>query len=253
LEFPEIYFTGLRLGLLNDSDAIIVNTYIEKIFLSEHAISKEKIHVIPPSVDPDYWSIKKKIDIRLDLSIESNSIILLFAGHRSPEKGIIFLIESLKKLLNMKIQVDLILIGSSTLEYQNYIKNQKIYVKKHIHDLGIVNEEEKKSIFNACDVFVLPSISESFGISFIESWICKKPVIGCDTKAIKEIIDNGENGFLVTFNDYKQLAMTIKKLVENQDLRKSLGDNGFRKVMSKYNSQKNLPIFEELCKSVTMN
>lgn len=250
-EFPEIYLTGLRLALLNESDAIVSNSQTDKDMLCRYNIPQDKIHVIPPSIDLDSWSQVKAIDIHSKLGISKESVLVLFSGFRSKEKGIIFLIESLKKLWEQKINIDLVLIGPSSLDYDSHIKHQKKNVRRHIHDLGIVSNEEKMQIFNSCDIFALPSKSESFGIGYLEGWACKKPVVGCNISVVREVISDNKNGMLVDFDNVMQLSKALERLAKDSGLRDSFGRYGFEIVISKHDSGKNLQMFEKLCESIT--
>lgn len=247
LQFPEIYLTGLRLALINQSNAIVVNTNAEKNSLIENNIQKERIHIIPPSIESNSWSDIKPIDLCSKIGIKPDSIIILFVGNKTKEKGIMFLIGSLKRLWKKLSNIELVLIGPSTLEYREYIKNQPPNVKDHIHDLGIVTEEEKQSVFKSCDVLALPSQSESFGISYLEAWMCKKPVIACNIDAVKDVITDSNDGILVDFNDKEQLCKALEKLVVDSKLRDNLGMSGFQKIDLKYNQKNNFIKFESLC------
>lgn len=250
LEFPEIYFTGLRLAILHDSDIIVVNTNREKKELLKYNIPEKKIKVISPSVDTAVWSNPKVNDLHLELKFSQNSLIVLFAGYKSAEKGIINLIESLKKLWHRNLKIELVTIGESAPDFVQYVNKQDGNVKKHIHDLGLVSEEQKRSIFSSCDIVALPSISESFGLVFLEAWICGKPVIGCNIDVTRELIDDQIDGFLVDFGNNEQLSHVLEKLMEDSKLRKFLGDNGKKKVLLKYNSKNNLLEFEKICESL---
>lgn len=247
LEFPELYLTGLWLSILDGSDMVIVNTSKEKQCLLNCSIPEDKIVIIPPGMDFD--KRKKEIrDIREYLQIDKNSLIALFAGSKSYEKGVTNLIESMKKLWSSSIDIELVLIGSSTNHFQQYYECLHDKYKKHIHDLGIVSDREKENLFSNCDLFVMPSKSESFGITYLEAWKYKKPVIGCNIEAVSEVIDNNIDGYLVEFGNVKELTDSIKKLLDPK-IRKELGENGFIKLCNKYDLQANCRKFEEICLS----
>lgn len=250
LKFPEIYLTGFRLALLDSSDAIVVNTLKEKESLIQYKILEKKINVISPSIDPSSWQTSDGANLRSELGLDLSSIIVLFAGLTSPEKGIIDLIDAIKKLLDKNNKIHLLIIGPSTSSFTNYLNKQNEHTKKNIHYLGTVSESKKKHIFNSVDIVALPSISESFGIIFLEGWICKKPVIGCRIEAVQELISDEIDGFLVNFGDVEELSTTIEKMINDPDLRKRLGNNGYQKVISKYDMKRNLSSFESLCLSV---
>ena len=120
--------------------------------------------------------------------IDPTTISLLFVGLKSKEKGIFTLIEAMKKVWLLEPKVNLILIGSPTPDFLNYFSNLDQNFKNKIIDLGITDETTKNTAMSACDIFVIPSQSESFGMVILEAWYYKKPVISCNVSPINEII-----------------------------------------------------------------
>jgi glycosyltransferase involved in cell wall biosynthesis len=92
-------------------------------------------------------------------------------------------------------------------------------------------ETEKPSLLAACDVFVLPSGEESFGIAFLEAWACGKPVIGARIGAIPSVIDEGRDGLLVAYQDAEGLARAILELLADPQRRARMGEAGRQKVV----------------------
>jgi len=243
LEFPYSYFTGLRLSLLDASDILVVNTNEEKNVLENFKIDYSKIYIISPGID---ISIKSEtIDLRKKLNIDQKSLVVLFGGTKSKEKGLLNLIETLKKLWD-KQDIKLVIFGPSTKDFEYYFKKQNQKTKNNITDLGFISDEEKCNAFSFCDILAVPSRAESFGIVYLEAWLHKKPVIGCNIPAVCEVVDNKENGILVNFDDRNQLSDAILKLSDPK-LRKKLGENGFKKLIEKYDSKKLCQEFEDLC------
>jgi len=118
-----------------------------------------------------------------------------------------------------------------------------------ILDLGLVTEEEKQNAISSCDVLVLPSKSESFGLVYLEAWHHKKPVIGCSIGAVSDVIDDEVNGLLVRFGDPKELAEKILYLLQNPSIAEQFGENG-KKKLETYAPEKSLKAFEEKCEKV---
>ncbi len=245
LEFPELYFTGLRIMLLQEADAIVVNTETEKNSLLKYDIVESKISIIPAGI-PIHKA--EPADFRNNLNISKDSLLVLFAGTKSHAKGTINLIESMKKFWDASIDHKLVLIGPSMNDFNEYLKKQDQKYLKHIHDLGLVSDTEKWNAFASCDIFALPSKSESFGISYLDAWLNKKPVIGCSIDAVQNLIDDNMNGLLVGFGNIGELSNALDKL-QDPKLRDKLGKNGFEKLLARYDSQKTCKQFEELCNS----
>lgn len=244
-EFPHLYLNGLRLTMLHNSDTIIVMTNSEKKMLEEFGIDQNKILVIPPGIDQPKNVIDKQ-EFKRNKSIPTSAKIILFVGSKAKVKGIINLIEALKPVWEKNPDIFLLLMGPSTKEFEEYLSNQNNKTKKRIVDLGIVDDEQKKSAFSCCDLFVLPSQSESFGMVYLEAWSFSKPVIGCIIPPIVELIENKRDGLLVQFDNVKELSNSIECLLKDENLMHRLGINGKEKS-KKFSWNKSCNELEKIC------
>jgi len=104
----------------------------------------------------------------------------------------------------------------------------------HVTVVSDFPEEEKPNLLAACDIFVLPSGQESFGIAFLEAWACGKPVVGARIGAIPSVIDEGRDGLLAAYQDASDLARAIVELLANPQRRAQMGGAGRRKVLGNY-------------------
>jgi glycosyltransferase involved in cell wall biosynthesis len=91
-------------------------------------------------------------------------------------------------------------------------------------------EEEKADLLAACDLLILPSQAESFGVVFLEAWAKGKPVIGARIPAVEEMIVDGADGLLVPYGDPVNLAGGAQKLINDPELCRVMGEKGRRKV-----------------------
>lgn len=91
---------------------------------------------------------------------------------------------------------------------------------------GIVPPERISSYYHMCDIFVLPSVRESFGIVFLEAMYCGKPVICSSQSGISEIIENGRQGYIVQPDDGLDLKQKMLKLILDPQLRFQMGNAG---------------------------
>jgi glycosyltransferase involved in cell wall biosynthesis len=251
IEFSYLHFTATKLTILKNSDTIVVNTNNEKNHLLKYKIDEKNILVNPPGISITFDQSRLS-NIRKKLKIEPKSTVILFAGTKSYDKGAIFLLDSLEILWKNDLSIDLILIGPKSEEFSNHLQQKSETVRQHVHDLGIVSNDEKLSIFHSCDIFAMPSRSESFGLVYLEAWLHKKPVIGCNIEAVANLIDHSKNGLLVKFEDTKELSLTIKTLL-NSTLREKLGLEGYKKLVQNYDLDKLCKIFEQICISTAKN
>lgn len=245
-EFVDLFLNSIKLTMLENSDAIIVNTQSEKKILVELGVNEKIISqnypitqsIVTNQSDPD--GFRKEILPKYDANI------VLFAGSKSQVKGIIDLIESMKKIWKKIPETYLVIMGPSTREFDKYFTKLSEKIKKKIIDLGTASEKTKKNAFAACDVFALPSKSESFGIVYVEAWMFQKPVIGCNIASTSEVIDDKKNGLLVDFGNTKELSEAIEFLLKHPNIREEYGKQGKNKATI-ITSKDNLKSFEEKC------
>ncbi len=136
---------------------------------------------------------------------------ILFVGNITQQKGLHVLIKAMYKLKNMNISLSV--VGREDLDL-NYIKNIKTYIKinelgNQIVFYGSLTDENLQQKYLEHDVFVLPSVNEAYGIVFLEAMQFCMPVIGCKLGGAKEIINEGENGYLIDPEDSDTLAELI--------------------------------------------
>ena len=80
------------------------------------------------------------------------------------------------------------------------------------------------------DLYLMPSRSDAYGIAFLEAWAAGKPVIGSNIGATPEVIRDNIDGLLVEFDNPRNIADQVVKLLSNKKLRKRLGEQGKAKV-----------------------
>ena len=153
--------------------------------------------------------------------------------------------EAVEKIRQKVKGLILVSIGLPTKEWES---NRSLLHEENLLDLGYVSEEEKREAFDACDLFVMPSRYDSFGVVYLEAWRCGKPVIGAKVGAIPEVIEEGKDGLLVEFGEVNQLASAIISLLNHPDLGKEMGETGRKKVTDRFNWQKNIGKIEEVFK-----
>jgi len=161
---------------------------------------------------------------RKKYGLEESSMIL-FVARKTFYKRYDMVIEAVQILNENKSNVKLVMIGPD--------EDQMPINSKNVLYLGMVDRKELLNAYDACDVFVMPSEYESFGIVFCEAWMRKKPVIGnLKCGPVSYLIENGIDGFLC--NDSKDLSEQIKILLDDRNLAKKMGARGRSKVITNY-------------------
>ena len=219
--------------LFPQASAVVVNTRAEQDFLINLGLSKDKLPVIGQGIDLSPLQTGDRTDIRTRLGLSQEPLIL-FMGRKVEKKGLDTLLKAMPLVWKDLPEARLILAGQSSPYFQALWHSQPETSDRRIISLDDFAEGEKAGLLEACDLLVLPSLAESFGIVFLEAWALGKPVIGARVPAVEALIDEEQDGLLVPFNDSSQLATQILRLLNDPDLRKSLGEKGHRKVKTTY-------------------
>lgn len=208
---------------------IIVSSKFMEHYLQCSPITKHfnKIHMIPFGVNVDDFRLEKRTQVRNQYKINKDEIVIGFRIDENPNKGCAYIYEALKKIDNRK-KIRLITVGNETI--RNDIK--KIY---RTQNLGWLNEKGKIADYMLmCDIFLMPSLAESFGVMAIEAMAAETPVICFKETTIEEIIDGSKCGISVDYKSPEDLANAIYFLAMHQEEREKMGKEGRNRVCKNY-------------------
>lgn len=188
-----------------------------------------KVVYIPPFIEVE----DSNFDFRKAYGIAEDEKLILCVARIDRLKGQDVLIDAASKL---KIKFKITFIGNGSLskevlkikEKEEYFRElQRIAVLRKIKDkiifTGNVSREVLMAAYKTCDVVVLPSIQEGFGLAITEGMAFGKPVIGSCIGGIPTQIWPGVNGFLVPPGDSRALANCLEYILVNDDIAKKMG------------------------------
>jgi glycosyltransferase involved in cell wall biosynthesis len=129
----------------------------------------------------------------------------------------------------------LLIVGGG--DQMDYLKNLagQLGIMKYSLFTGFINPNEVAAYHNMLDIYVAPSIKESFGVAILEASACGKPVVVSNVGGLPEVVDDGITGYVTEKGDPEKLADKIEKLLFDENLRIRLGQKGREKVMKDYN------------------
>jgi glycosyltransferase involved in cell wall biosynthesis len=148
--------------------------------------------------------------------------MILFVGRKEASKQYHLAIEAVEKLSRDAV---LVMVGRNA--------DGKAVASDRVRYLGRLSDADLASAYEACDLFVLPSAYESFGMVFLDAWLRGKPVIGNSScGASVSLIDHGVDGLLC--RDADTIAEAVETLLADVQLRKRLGAAGRAKTLASY-------------------
>ncbi len=177
----------------------------------------EKTKISWNSVDINRFNNKGNNSFKNEHGLTDKPIVL-FVGNLIKRKNVDSLLEA-KKIANSDYY--LVVVGDGPL----FKKLNKKVEEENIRDVIFTgSRNDVENIIPSCDVLILPSFSESFGLVLIEALACEKPVIGSDVGGISEII-NENVGLLVNPKKVSSIAKAIDKIINDDELRTVLSMN----------------------------
>jgi teichuronic acid biosynthesis glycosyltransferase TuaC len=224
---------------LRHADAVIVNSNWTMRQVQRYAGPVRPV-IVYLGGDQPAGLCKPGTDARVADPAAPQTITLLTIGYLIKRKGQAYVVRAVRKLLDQGYQIRYLIIGDGV---------QRAELEQLIHDLGLqqavqitgtVPHDQVWPYFAACDIFVLPSWDEAFGIVYIEALGLGKPVIGCageggpeDLRALGDCVE------LVRPQDVDSLVVALKRLIDDPERRRALGALGRRIVYEHFTWERN--------------
>ena len=198
-----------------------ISTYTTEVFRKFNNFNKENIFYLPPGIDSTvnrkYGNVYNENDFNI-LSVTRLDRDDNYKGIDSVLKTIPLLIE---KIPNIKYTI----IGKGDDKDRLVALTKELEVEKYVEFKGFV--ECVDPYYQYCDIFILPSKGEGFGIVYIEAMKYKKPCIACDEGGQTDVVLDGKTGYLCEYDNIKCISTKIINLFKDPDERYFLGNNGF--------------------------
>jgi len=224
--------------------ALVQAACLKREFLG--LVSEDKIKVLYNAIDTTYY---ENPDLK-----KYNRNMILFLGHLEKAKGYCDAIRAIPIVAEEFPQIKFCFAGTMIRGPQRNIRfNQTDGTPLdyedplHFHDqishsscknnylyLGVVSGREKLEVLKNANIFILPSYSEGFSRAVLEALAMGKPVISTPVGANKEILLNGENGFLITPGDHRALAAKIIFLLQNIPLRDRISEINYKTTRERF-------------------
>jgi glycosyltransferase involved in cell wall biosynthesis len=195
---------------------------MQKVFEDQYG-PISPITVIPNGVDLTPYRVNNHPVDRSMFGFSNSDIISIYVGRLSPEKNLSLLIRAFYGAAMTYDNVRLVLVGEGpdreNLEAQ--VKHMNIASK--VFFTGLIDYPEIPAYLAACDIFVTPSTSETFGLSTVEAMAAGLPVLGIDEIGTRDIVEDGITG-LITSDDVAVFTAKLILLCTDKELRSRMGE-----------------------------
>ena len=227
---------------------IAISKELKKIWVGK-GLESDKIKVVYN------FLADKKEDEGFRISIPSfdnyNGYKVLYVGRFIECKGIPVFLESFSKLIDGKLKAKLFLIGDGDFEQEIRHCVSSLNIEDSVSFLGY--QSNPLAFMEKVDLLVLPSKEDGFGRVLLEAMSVGTPVIGTRIGGIQEVIEQEVNGLLVPYGDVTALKEAMKRMLEDEHLRKKTIEAGFQILKDRFNKETYKTKLENIYDSISMD
>ena len=232
-DFPQKSFINkllLKRVLLSANEVCSTSIAMSNVIKSN--FKNINVSIVPFGIDCDFFVPnkipKEKFVVGTIKSIEEHN-------------GIDCIIEAAYDVVfNHRKKIEFLIVGGGSLEYKMKEKVEKYNLKNSFNFAGHVPHKNVKDYYHKLSIFIAVSTRESFGVSILEAAACEIPSITSNVGGLKEVNKNNETGIVINANDPRNLAESIVRLYDDDDLRKKFGFNARKNVEENFNWDNNV-------------
>ena len=229
-----IYGTLVQRKILNDAAALHAITDQEVEHIRNYRVERPVV-MIPNGVDPsEFDEIHGRAMLEEHYPDLKGKQVILFLGRLHPIKGLDILASAFGQVARVREDTRLLIVGPDNDGYkaqiERILKSERVLEKTVF--TGMLTGQKKLAALRDADIYVLSSYSEGFSMSILEALTCNLPVIITHQCYFPEVAE-AEAGLVIDTN-IDQLTESLIKLLDDEHLRKKMGENGRRLVIESY-------------------
>lgn len=206
------------------SSTIIAVSEAAKRRLCAQGLSEDRIRVVHNGVDLERFRPAPASDAKLALGRDPSKPQVGMFGRLSPEKGQRVALEAMFLLLKDHPNARLLLVGAGSDFAELRECARGLGIEQAVEFAGF--QTDTVPLLSACDVVLVPSLKEGFGLVAVEAMAAGKPVVASAVGGLPEIVVHGETGFLVEPNNPNAIARSLSELIDDPSLRERMGKQG---------------------------
>jgi glycosyltransferase involved in cell wall biosynthesis len=224
---------------------VTVSSQLAGCFSKQIGAPEERIHTIYNGILLEMFQRQYDLGkLRSELGIDSEAPIVGMVGNLYPLKGYEYYVKAMEIVRRSFPHAIFLICGRGELQSELESLSAECGLRSHIKFLGFRNDVP--ALLQLVDIFVLSSLSEGLSLSILEAMAAGKPTVVTDVGGNREIVVEGETGFLVPSEDAKALAEKVCVLLKDRALAKRMGANGKRRVDSKFSQERMIRDYEDI-------
>lgn len=243
---PAIY--AIERESMEKADAVIaISEFTKNTIIHKYGIREEKVHVVHNGIDRDMYPDE---DPNLIGALEGfkrfGKKIVLFVGRLTLMKGPDYFISAAKRVIDYYPQAIFVVAGSGDMEHRMISDAACLGIGDKVFFAGFLRDAELMRVYKMADLYVMPSVSEPFGLTPLEALMSGTPVLISKQSGVSEVVTHA---LKVDFWDIDEMANQIVSVLTHSSLRKTLAENGsadIARLSWQKSAQKCLAIYQTI-------
>jgi glycosyltransferase involved in cell wall biosynthesis len=236
----QIIYDIEREGMERADQVIAVSQFTRNIVITRYGVPPEKVHVVYNGVERNgRWAMA-------ETSIRRDEKIVLFLGRITMQKGPEYFLHAAKRVLDVMGNVKFVVAGSGDMMYRTIELAAQLGIGHKVLFTGFLRGDDVRKIYQLADLYVMPSVSEPFGIAPLEALDNDVPVIISKQSGVSEVL---RHALKVDFWDINEMANKIVAVLKYPPLQATLRSHGnfeVRRLRWSDTAQSCLRIYEEM-------
>jgi glycosyltransferase involved in cell wall biosynthesis len=215
------------------SDAYVTNSHAGSDYLIEILKAKKDRVFVQPYEIPDERTLPSSSEVQ-EAPIVTQRPVFLFVGHVIPRKGLPLLLEACAILQARGYEsYTLQVVGDGLQQQELESFCQEHHLSDRVQWLGRIPFDQIRSYFDNADVFVFPTLEDTWGVVTLEAMLLGKPILCSKGAGTSELVIENENGYVFTPDDPDKLADLMQKFLDEPNLISTMGDRS-KQIMAQY-------------------
>lgn len=204
-----------------------VSGFTKQMLVNHYNLNPNKIRVVHNGINPDSYYTSEQEVSGINALKDAGYKIVLFVGRITIMKGPDYFIRAAKRVLEYNPKVAFVFAGSGDMEGQIMNEVAQMGISDKVFFAGFLRGRELSSLYKAADLFVMPSVSEPFGLTPLEALIHGTPVLVSKQTGVSEVL---KHALKTDFWDVDDMADKILSAIEHKSMRTTLSQNGNREA-----------------------
>jgi N-acetyl-alpha-D-glucosaminyl L-malate synthase BshA len=235
-----------RFSILRSQGLTAVSEFLREETVEGFGVPAERIKVIPNFIDTSRY--RRGHDPRhREVFAPNNEKIVMHVSNFRPVKRVTDVVEVFACLLR-SVSARLVMVGDGPERPRALERAEELGVEDRVLFLG--KHVSVDELLSYCDLFVLPSESESFGLAALEAMACGAPVVASRVGGLPELVEEGESGHLLSMGDVEGMAAAAVAILADEATWSQMSASARETAVSRFEADKVVPMYEDLYREV---